>query len=537
MPIPLPTLPDTYQEDTYAGLLRHLPNNWFHELTDREGALYPLLWGLAGVLAQTRVAYEEAQKAAIPMTSGGPWLSLHLKSIGLDRAIYETDEQAKERYQWEFKQTRNTREGLLRTIAHRTGLEPPQIRLEGDRADGKTGQFRIVIDDRDQPWTEVDLGFVGELIRRYVANGIIPGLRTRLQCLLAQPLPPWQFYHQFPTSYTTQGPIWERPAFTTNLRLDFSQNLFAQVSDVEWRENRDRLRKLHSDSLSGGAPGAFFLYLSDPGECPYLVCDYQLNLVTTDPDATFPDRQWFPDGYQFHFDFPKLIQVQGDFIAPFLEVPQGPLAQAATPVPLTSLENLPNWIGSTSQGSDRVTEYRGIDFSRLQITGFADTAPPSGLPAHNSPELTAMRSGPWQLAIGAGDVRWGNFPPQGNNFVSVPTVLEPASIWWTDEAGDARSPSAIFDGENVYLAIEYFMSAGQARTIREVELRLQGQRINYRRISLPVDEDVNVGLIFKVRGVLTPPTTPTLPSVSSLLAQSGVRLLANSGNSLILVNN
>jgi len=534
VPTPLPALPDTYQEETYAGLLRHLPNQWFHELTDRQGALYPLLWGLSGVLAQARVAYEEAQKAAIPMTSGGPWLSLHLKSIGLDRDIYETDEQAKERYQWEFKQTRNTREGLLRTIAHRTGLEAPHIRLEGDRADGKTGQFRIVIDDRDQPWSEIDLGFVGELIRRYVANGIIPGLRTRLQCLLAQPLPPWQFYHQFPTSYTTQGPIWERPAFTTILRLDFAQNLFAQVSDVEWRENRDRLRKLHGDSLAGGAPGAFFLYLSDPGECPYLVCDYTLNLVTTDLNATFPTRQWFADGYQFHFNFPRLVQTQGDFTAPYFEVPQGPLAQAATPVPLTSLENLPNWIGSTDPGNNFVTEYRGVDFSRLQITSFADITPPSGLPANNSPELTAMRSGPWQLAIGEGDVRWGDYPPQGNTFISTPEIINPASIWWTDEAGDARSPTAIFNGENVYLAIEYFMTSGRARTLREVELRLQGVSINYRRIGLPIDEDVNVGLIFKVRGVMTAPAPPVLPTGQSILAQSGPSLLGNSGSSILV---
>jgi hypothetical protein len=497
----LPVIPETYQEDAYSGLLRHLPNRWFHELTDREGALFPLLWGLAGVLSQVRISYEEAQKAAIPMQSSGPWLSLHLKSIGLDRELYETDDQAKTRYQWEFEQTRNTREGLLRTIAHRTGLETPAIRLEGDRSNGKVGQFRIVIDDREQPWDELNLDFVGELIRRYVANGIIPGLRARLQCLLAAPLPPWQFYHQFPNSWTTQGPIWERPAFTTELRLDFAQNLFPQVSDIEWRENRDRLRKLHGGSLAGGAPGALFLYLSDPGECPYLRCDYALNLTTSTPEAAFPDRQWLPDGYQFHQDFPRLIQNGANLIAPFLEVPQGPLVQAAPIVPLTSLEVLPGWIGSGSQGTRFVNQYRGIDFSRLQIVGFVDNPEPSPLPEHNSPQLTAMRSGNWQLAIGNGDPRWGDHPPAGTAFVSTEFVIaDPVSIWWTDSAGDVRSPTAIFDGSNVWLAIEYFFPASVARTVREIELRLQGQRVDYRRISLPIDDDVHLGCIFKVRG-------------------------------------
>lgn len=533
MPATLPSIPPTYQEDAYSGLLRHLPNQWFHELTAREGALYPLLWGLAGALAQLRVSYEEAQKAAIPMESSGPWLSLHLKSIGLDRTIHETDEQAKDRYQWEFKQTRNTRSGLLKTIEHRTGLEAPAIRLEGDRSIGKYGQFRIVIDDRNHPWNEVDLDFVGELIRRYVANGIIPGLQARLQCLLASPLPPWQFYHQFPTSWTTQGPIWERPAFATTLRLDVSQNVFAQVSDQEWRENRDRLRKFHHGSLAGGAPGAFFLYLADEEKCPYLLCEYEIPLSSNTPEQAFPDRIWFPDGFQFHYNFPRLIQSGTTFAAPFFSAPQGPVVQATPPVPIVSLETLPGWIGSSSGSTNSVTEFLGTSFSRLQIVRYADVVSPSNLPEHNSPELTAMRSGPWQLALGEGDPRWGNNPPQGNNFVSMPTILDPASIWWTDAVGDARSSTAIFDGDRIYLAIEYFCPAkGIDWTLREAELRLQGVQVEYRRISLPLDADIHLGIIFKVEGIISTVAASTL----EIATTANVKIMTTSLNQLAAVD-
>jgi hypothetical protein len=499
--VPVPVLPEGRQEQQLEAIVRNLPNNWFHELAERKGALYPFLWGIAGALAYAQGAYDGAQDAAIPMRSFGAWLSLHLKSIGLDRLPTETDAKAKERYRREFLPTRNTRAAQLDTIAYYTGLEAPQVRLEGDRSSGKAGQFRIVLADQNQPWEDTDLSFVGDLIRRYTANGISPSFNAQLKCLIAGALPAWQFYTQFPTSYTTQGAIWERPAFETPARFDFAQNLFVQATDDEWREQRSRLRKLYSDARAANAPGEFFLYLTDPYSCPYLECDYSLDLITLNPEIVFPDRPALLDGYRFEMDFPKSVPIAADFTAPFLSVPATSLLFLPNIVlPLPSLIASDESLTQAGEGK-LLVEYQGVDFSRLEILSFAEPDPLSDDPKYTSAKLTAMRSGNWQLAIGEGDPRWGNFPPRGDTFVSTPiAILDPASIWWTDADGNTRSPFSLFDGNCVYLAIEYCLPAGTERTIREIELKLQGQRVSYRRFNLPIDEDIHAGFIFKVRG-------------------------------------
>ena len=145
--MPLPALPPNYQQQAYEALERSLPGKWFIGLPAKTSPLYPLLWGLAGVFAQARVTSEAVLKNSIPSLSSGPWLSLHLLGIGLTRKPTETDASARERYTWEFKPTRNTRAGELAALQRFTGLQPPTLRLEGDRSRSKYGQFRVVVED------------------------------------------------------------------------------------------------------------------------------------------------------------------------------------------------------------------------------------------------------------------------------------------------------------------------------------------------------------------------------------------------------
>lgn len=501
----LPGLPDHYQQAAYEQMTRHLPRKWFHGLADQTSALYPLLWGVAFALAHVRNSFEQAARAAIPYLSGGPWLSLHMRSIGLERRTTETDESGRDRYQWEFRPTRNTRAGQLSALEHFLNLAPPVLRLETDRAAGKLGQFRIVLEDRTQPWAELDYSFVGEFIRRYVTNGILPSVDIQLQCLIYQALPAFQFYDQFPTSYTTQGTLWERPAFISPLRLDFARNLITQVSAAEWRSERDRLLQLAEDGRSQ-APGAVFLYLSDPGSCPYLLCDYDLELTTEDIEQTFPARPWEVDGWHFYDGFPKFAPSTAvGFIAPFFEVPDNPLVQAATPLPLPELHEIPAYQpfpGETQTLLSEVIYYKGLDFTRFQVVSFFPVSPSNPDPEFTSPNLDLMKSGPWELALTEGDPRWGNFPPQGSTLTgAVFATLTPASIWWTDSSGDARSFTPLWDGVAVYLAIEFLLPKGGDRTIREAELTVDGDRVNYRRFGLSIDSRINTGFVFRVRGI------------------------------------
>lgn len=502
--MPLPQLPIGYQDAAYQSLVRSLPGKWFHQLESKQSPLYPLLWGLAGALAHVRNSYDRALAAAIPMLSGGPWLSLHLKSIGLQRNPTESDSQAKDRYKWQFKPTRNTRAGELEALSHHIGLQPPQLRLEGDRSQGKLGQFRLVI-DAQQSWLGVDLSFLGTFLQRYVSNGIVPSVDIKLQCLLFQAFPFWRFCDQFPMSWNVQGPIWERRAFLGNLRLGFARNLLAQVSAAEWRSNRDRLLQLFGDGR-GNAPGAAFLYLSDEGACPYLLVDYDLQLTSEDIDQTFPPKPWTFDGFKF---YNQLVRIGPSFVGsltvPFLEVPDGPLVNATTPLPLQELHEIYTPFPGDGQtvANAFVVQYYGLSFTTFRVTKFLEVDPPNTDPEFTSPELQLMQSGPWTLALTEGDSRWGNFPPQGTSLTgTVLTELAPASIWWSNLAGTARSFQPLWDGDAVYLAMEFILPRGQALTLRELELRLDSDRINYRRFSLPIDERINAGFVFRVRGTV-----------------------------------
>lgn len=510
--MPLPTLPPGYQDAVLDGIVRSLPGKWFHGIERGDSPILPLLRGLSFSLAHVRMSYENALNASIPMRSGGPWLSLHLQGIGLRRDVNETDAEAKIRYQWEFKPTRNTRAGELAALKHYLGLEAPYVRLESDRAAGRFGQFRIVVDYDSKPWDEVNLSFVGPFIRRYVSNGIIPSVDIRLKCLLFVQFPAWQFYDQFPVSWNIQGPIWERRGFINNLRLNFSRNLVAQVSDREWRAGRDRLLQLYTDGRAEG-PGAAFLYLSDEGSCPYLNADYALQLNSPDINETFPPQPFAVDGFTFRDTLIRFGDIQAfSTDAPFFEVPPQPLVldilNPSLPIPaLSDLFPFP----SAEVGGGTALLYRGLSFSQLKVTQFFEPESATTTESYSNPQLDLMRSGPWTIALTEGDPSWGNFPPAGSTLTGTPlAILSPESVWWTDAEGKARSWTALWDEEEqaVYFGCEFILPKGAPRTIREVELRLNNSRVHYRRVAVPIDDRVNLGLMFKVKGAIAQEPAP-----------------------------
>lgn len=502
--MPLPPLPHGRQQAVKEHLIRSLPGRWFHGIERGDSPLLPLIDGLATVLAYVWLAWERSVDAAIPRRSSGPWLSLHLKSIGLRRKSDESDESAKLRYEWEFRPTRNTRSGLLAALSFFMQLAPPVVRLETDRVLGRFGQFRFVVRDESRPWSEVDFSFIGDAVRRFVANGIIPSLDVKLQCLLVQRLEPWRFRDQLPMSWNIQGPIWERRSFISAVRLPFARATIAQVSVAEWRTSRDRLLSLHTAGIGDG-PGAFFLYLSDTGQCPYLLAEYDLNLVTQNLDQTFARRRFLVDGHHHHDQLVSIgPSIAAGFNAPFLSVPPSPFF--IEPLVAQGIQELheisPGFPGVEQSLDFEVLRYKGLKFSTLKIKKFLVTSPPSEV-RYASPELQLMRIGPWTLALTEGDPEWGNFPPQGATLVGSPfRELQPKSIWWTDVTGEMRYWEAEFypDSQSIYLAMEFILPRGQGRTIRELELRLNGNRVHYRRFSLPIDTRINTGFLFRVRG-------------------------------------
>jgi len=156
--------------------------------------------------------------------------------------------------------------------------------------------------------------------------------------------------------------------------------------------------------------------------------------------------------------------------------------------------------GSESSES-MVFSYNGLKFSLLEIIRFFPPAPPNLTGEYSSPELALMKSGPWTVALTEGIAGWGDFPPAGTTLEgTVATELKPASLYWTDAKGSARAYGPIWDGEAIYLAIEFIFVPTDSLTVKELELRLDGDRVHYRRFSLPVENGNTVGFLMKVRG-------------------------------------
>lgn len=519
--MPLPNLPSGYHEQALEVLRRNLPGQWFQAICSPESRIYPLLRGVAFALAHLRYSYEQALNAAIPATSAGAWLSLHLQSIGLVRRSGETDAAALVRYQQEFAQTKNTRSGLLRTLSSITGLSAPQIRLETDYRFGRFGEFRVVIDAKTVPWNEVDLGFIGDFLRRFVANGISPSLNAEMQCLLYQQARYWRFSDSFPPRNIT-GPWWERRNFISIYSLPNARNLIAQVSVSEWASQRDRLEAIYQNGRVDGAPGAFLLYLTDAGQCPYIEAEYSINLSVEDSQGALPDLKSRVDGIRFDNQLPSFLPIQGgNLLAPEFASPV-PALGVVIPLPTVALAELvlPPEISGDSQ--QRALLYYGKSFTRWQVTEvYESQTPPTVV---QSPELVLMQSGPWELVITEGDASWGDIPPQGSALVGTPiATLDPKTVYWTDYVGDRRESGPVWDASQqaVFMAAEFMLPSGTARTIRELELRLDGERVAYRRFSLRVPENISFALLFRVAG---------LPlQTQYLFLGDGVQLLALGG--------
>jgi len=496
-------MPDLEQEkDAQNTLIRHLPSRWHGSLTTQQGTFPELVRGLGRAFGSLSTQYQAAQKQSIAMLSEGVWLTLHLLSIGLDRKADEPDEISRDRYQWEFRQTRNTRAGMQAWLAKWYGLQAPYLRLETDYSQGKFGQFRIVYDNIDEPWQEVNLSWPGQLLRRFVANGIIPGLNVRVACLLHAPLPPWRYDDQFFESWNLQGPLWERPIFIDDLRLEDARNSFFQVTDTEWRQERAYLRQFHFDARGELAPGAIFVYLTDLGQCPYLLVDFDLQ-ESVDLDDLVPFDFWV-DGFRWFDPFDYAL-VPG-FLELTLSDP-GILPTFAVEMPSMGSTELPAWdppamfgeyfVGAGDTSFAPLIWTQGWVQAFIEVEDFFSTVQWTD----RLPRLKDMVDGPWTLTIGEGDPAWGAASPAGDPVPVLNPIatLNPESIWWTNQAGDLRTPRLTVDENGVaYLAVEFLYPKGTERTLREIELKLGDELVHYRRLSLPLAEDENLGIVVKV---------------------------------------
>lgn len=494
--MPLPTLPPEYEPQALHVLERLLPGQWFQAICTAEPRIYPFLRGMALALAHARYSVEQALNAAIPATAEGAWLSLHLQSIGLNRRSGETDAQALVRYQQEFSQNKLTHAGLQRAIESLTGLKSPQVRLETDHGQGRYGQFRVVVDAATLPWDEVDIGFLGEFIRNFVAAGITPSLAANLQCLIYQQFGYWRFSDAFPP-HNLSGPAWQRRRFISAASIATSRNLVAQVTVDEWRDKRDQLETLYQQGQQD-APGEFFVYLADPNECPYLLADYEFNLVQADITA-YDDRTPIIDGFRFRDQLPGYAPIAGNQIGAPNTLPPVPALGSVPALPAVSV--LPIVLPDSLLQADQRTAlvYGGRSFTRWQVVDFVEGS--GATTPIVSPGLELARTGPWDLVITEGLPEWGAYPPVGTTLVGTPIGGGPirGRWWWVDLDGNPQD-QPVWDAAagQFNMAVEFILPRGVDRTVRELELRLDGVRVQYRRVAMSIGEQTNFGALFLV---------------------------------------
>lgn len=512
--------------DIFSALTRHLPSRWHGSLTQKAGRYYDLVRGIETALEGIYASYQAAQDQSIAMRSSGVWLTLHLLSLGIRRPPSLTDERARELYRLTFEQTRNTRSGILRWLSEWYGLEPPNLRLETDFALGKFGQFRLVYDNLEQSWQDVDLSWTQEIAQRFVANGVVPGIDVRLGCLLHAPLNAWKYDDQLFASWNFLGPLWERPSFSNELRLADARNSFFQVTDLEWQRERGRLREFHFQARSGGSPGAIFVYLTDRGQCPYLLAEYDLQNALNLDDLSA--NGFVVDGFQW-FDPFDYSPVQDIYLLD-LNAPVLPLDPSSTSFPATAAPILPAWQAPTDwglyfKGVGDLT-FAAVSWTTREVLYFVEVETQSL--ANNLiellPRLQNMVDGPWKLTLGEGDPDWGLASPAGDPgpVLNPIATLDPASIWWTDQKGEQRSTQIELDDQGIaYLAVEFLYPKGKPITIRELELTVNGELVHYRRLALPLSDDENLGIIFRVAAQVGTRTLLEFPAFRSGQSKAG----------------
>lgn len=518
--MPLPNLPAEYESQALDVLTRLLPGQWFQAICTSEPRIYPFMRGMAFALAHARYSVEQSLNAAIPSTSEGAWLSLHLQSIGLNRRSGENDAQALTRYQQEFSQNKLTHAGLQRAIESLTGLQSPQVRLETDHGQGRYGQFRVVVDAESLPWDEVDIGFLGEFIRNFVAAGITPSLAANLQCLLYQQFGYWRFSDAFPP-HNLSGPRWQRRSFISAASIATSRNLVAQVTVDEWRIKRDQLETLYQQGQQD-SPGEFFVYLADPGECPYLRADYQFNLAPADI-TSFDDRTPIIDGIRFRDQLPGYAPIAGNQITAPNTLGPVPALGAVPALPTVQIAAIVLPPNLTEANVRTAMVYGGRSFTRWQVVDFVEGSGASTPIA--SPGLELARTGPWDLVITEGLPEWGAYPPAGDTLVGSPINGAPirGRWWWIDLDGNPQD-QPVWDAtaRQFSMAVEFILPKSSDRTVRELELRLNGVRVQYRRVAMAIGEQTNFGALFLVN------VKPN-EAANALLLGGGVDTLLNLG--------
>lgn len=290
------------QLELFLEFERLLPPKWFKQLRQSEGPLYPLIWGLCGALADLRASIEAVRQQAIPESSDGFWLSLHLLGLGIRRTT-ETDEQAHDRYRLEFEPTRNTRAGLRRYIEALSGLPEGAIAIETDFAARRYGSVRIVLTEATTSYRDVGWTWVARLLGEHIANGLQPAIDVELQDFSAAPLPPWQFDHPFPLGANQLGPLWARPAFADPLRLlEISRNQFAFLCAEQWELLT--LDRIFRDTHASGQPGSRFAYLTEPCGSRCYEIDYQPVALDVE-EIQYGARPFLVDGFRFDDVFPR----------------------------------------------------------------------------------------------------------------------------------------------------------------------------------------------------------------------------------------
>lgn len=418
-----------YQIALYQEFERNLPDKWFRRLRNQDGALYPFIWGLCGALAGLQEAIESATDQAIPATSEGFWLSLHLLGLGLVRRGEETDQQAYQRYQFEFSQTRNTREGLLRQLTAHSGLEPPELRLATGFAKGLYGELTLEI-DTDQHWSTINWWWLRPYLEEWVANGLARKATINTGGLRTVGFRPWDFYTRFPMGPDLLKPFWDRPAFLSELRIFEFERIFGGRVDV-------------SEVVGGWQPPS---------------TAYSL------PAA---DRYSLPSGFTTIFLVPSALI-------------DSPISRN-----ILGFVCVENWESEAL----RITEiWRSIaaayrrgqpfiymgDDSTCQRLVVANLEIPV-IPFPGDGPIAILGHGPWRLRLGQGDD------------LTATTITDPIDVlllagqWWLDETGTIRRsvPETFLDG-TVRLQLEFLIAKrAEPFYLREIELTLGYDQVVY----------------------------------------------------------
>lgn len=461
-----------YQLDAFQEFERHLPPTWFRQLHQRQGPLYPVVWALCGAIAGARESIDSARSMAIPQTSEGFWLSLHLLGLGLTRRSAESDAQARTRYRFEFSQSRNTRQGLQLSLTNFSGLSANELRLETAFSKSRYGELTLVVDTTD-PWFDIDWWWLEDLFTKWVANGINYKASITAQGLETVALPPWDYYTRFPTSTDLLAPFWQRPAFINELRLIDTDLLLEQLVGVS----------LGTYSLPASADALDLPVSADSYDLPVTITAIALTPTAISSSPFSRNVLGFICRTNWNNHSLRLAELWRNLA--YTQQPGQPFFYV---------------------GEDNDCSYLVVDTITLPTPPFVgDTAD----------ELLGY--GPWRLAL-------GNSQASATVITNPIATLPLAGQWWTDGDVEQRSPVPIIEAGVRYLMLEFLLpKTSTGTTIRQLELLLGYDQTSYDVVldwSLPSSADEWLVSLenqwFLTAGEDNDALTPNLPSRSSI---------------------